>query len=60
MLRHINTSRPINTIMVVILRDYLQVFPSVNKKNICKTYSSAKEKYFTPIEMLYNTFEVRI
>ena len=44
--------------MIVILRDYLQVFPSVNEKNICKTYLSAKQKYFAPREMLYNTLEI--
>ena len=43
--------------MIVIPIDYLQVFPSVNE-NICKTYSSKKQKYFAPIDMLYNTFEV--
>ena len=29
--------------MIVMLRYYLQVFPSLNKKNICKTYSYVKQ-----------------
>ena len=59
MLRHVNTSRPINLFMIVIPKDYLHMFPSVYE-NMCKTYSSTKQKYFAPIEMLYNTFKVQI
>ena len=32
-----------------------EVSPSVWLRGVCKTYSFMKQKYFAPIEMLYNT-----
>ena len=46
-------------------KDYLLVFPSVQPRYseyiiiACKTYLFMKEKYFTPIEMLYNLLSDR-
>ena len=54
MFQHVNMSRPINLLRLLLQKDYLRVFPSVWPRNICKTYLFMKQKYFAPIEMLYN------
>ena len=39
-------------------KDYLQVFPSVNERKHMSNIFVCEEKYFAPIEMLYNILEV--
>ena len=46
--------------MIVMPKDYLQVFPSVSKRKQMLNIFICEEKYFAPIEMLYNTLEVPI
>ena len=55
---HVNMSIPINLFWLLFQKNYLQVFPSVWLRNLCKTYLFMKLKYFAPIEMLYNILKV--
>ena len=53
--KHIYTNK---FIMITFPENSLWVSPSVWLRTECKTYSFAKQKYFTPIEMIYNTCRV--
>ena len=48
----------VNTSMLTFPENSLWVSPSVWLRSVCKTYLFAKQKYFAPIEMLYNILRV--
>ena len=48
-------ARPINLLCLLLQKDYLWGFPSVQMSDsMYTTYSFAKQKYFAPIEMLHS------
>ena len=54
----VNMARLINLLWLLLQKDYMEEFPSVQlSENTCKTYLFLKKKYFAPMEMLFNVLE---